>query len=77
MQPVNKPGSRKILSAGAVRVSRDRIPAAIDNCGDASRIETRQLNGVVSEIVVTCGCGRKTVIECDYNEVAAARPPKV
>lgn len=73
---MNKPGSPKILSAGAVRVSRDRTPSASQSCGDA-RIETRQLNGVVSEIEVTCGCGRKTVIECDYNDLAGVRPAKV
>ena len=79
MQPVTKPSTSRILSAGAVRVSRDRAPVGAlvdDACGQSPRVETRQRDGVVREILITCGCGQQTVLECDYNELAGAKPPK-
>ena len=71
MQPTAKPGSSRILSADAIRVSNDRVPVgpALDEaCASQPRVETRQRNGAISEIVITCGCGQQTVIECDYND---------
>ncbi|HVJ87459.1 MAG TPA: hypothetical protein VM452_17500 [Caulifigura sp.] len=78
MQPT-KPLVSRILSAGAVRVSHDRTAAvskAEVPCSPAPRIETRQRNGAISEIVVTCACGQRTVIECDYTDLAAAKQTK-
>jgi hypothetical protein len=77
MQQTVKPAGSRILSAAAVRVSNDRAPVSATadrDCGTAPRIETRQRNGAISEIVITCGCGQMTVIECDYGD--AARPTK-
>jgi hypothetical protein len=68
-----RPSTSRILSATAVRVSNDRVPiapAAEPVCGAEPRIETRQRNGAISEIVMTCGCGQQIVIECDYNDPA-------
>jgi hypothetical protein len=58
----------RIVSAGQVRVSRDRAPvASIEPCGSEPRIETRTLEGIVQQIIVTCGCGQQTVLQCDYG----------
>ncbi|QDT56219.1 hypothetical protein Pan44_42710 [Caulifigura coniformis] len=75
MQSLVKPAASRILSAAAVRISNDRASVAntVDRaCAASPRIETRQRNGAISEIVITCGCGQQTVIECDYND--ANRP---
>jgi len=79
MQSISKSATARILSAAAVRVGSDRVPvgrALEEACAANPRIETRQRNGAISEIVITCGCGQQTVIECDYNE-AAVRTVKV
>jgi hypothetical protein len=71
MQTTARPASSRILSANAVRVTNDRAPvgpALEEACASHPRIETRQRNGAISEIVITCGCGQQTVIECDYND---------
>lgn len=61
------PASR-ILSAGAVRVTRERAPVVSqEECGGQTLVKTREQNGVVREIVVTCSCGKRVVIECDYG----------
>ncbi len=77
MQSLLKPGSTsRILSAATVRVSHDRAPVGgvlEELCAASPRIETRQRNGAISEIVITCGCGQQTVIECDYTDSQAAR----
>jgi len=77
MQSILKPAASRILSAAAVRVSNDRAPvssAADLACAASPRIETRQRNGAISEIVITCGCGQQTVIECDYNDATRPKP---
>jgi hypothetical protein len=64
-------GAPRILSAGAVRVSRDRLAVGApldDVCQSTPKVQVRQRNGVVAEIVVTCGCGQQTVLECDYSD---------
>lgn len=74
-----RPATSRILSAAAVRVSHDRPTAAAqieDACSAAPRIETRLRNGAISEIIVTCPCGQRTVIECDYNEMSNAKTAK-
>jgi hypothetical protein len=73
MQPTVKPATSRILSAAAVRVSNDRAPVGPRSeaaCTESPKVETRQRNGAISEIVITCGCGQRTVIECDYNDAA-------
>lgn len=79
MQPTPKPATSRILSASTVRVSNDRPPAAApvdEACAAAPRIETRQRNGAISEIIVTCGCGQRTVIQCDYSDASTAKPAR-
>lgn len=75
MQP-NKTATSRILSASNVRVGSDRAPvgqAVEEACGGPPKVETRQRNGAISEIVITCGCGQQTVIECDYTEVRTVK----
>jgi hypothetical protein len=63
----------RILSAGAVRVSRERAPvASASNCEGQPRVHTREQGGVVREIIVTCPCGKSVVVECDYGGSGAA-----
>ena len=79
MPSTAKPGSSRILSAAAIRVGSERVPVgptADQACAANPRIETRPRNGAISEIVITCGCGQQTVIECDYND-AATRTAKI
>ncbi len=78
MQPSAKPVTSRILSAASVRVSSDRAPvgAADELCASSPRIETRQRNGAISEIVITCGCGQQTLIECDYTDPSRATPSR-
>jgi hypothetical protein len=76
MQSTAKPPASRILSAANVRVSHDRTPQGMqpeETCTAPPRIETRQRNGAISEIIVTCACGQRTVIECDYGDASATR----
>ena len=57
----------RILAAGAVRVSRERVPVAAPQCEGQPQVHTRELGGVIREIIVTCGCGKSVVVECDYG----------
>ncbi len=75
-----RPAASRILSAQAVRIIPERAavgtsPAAAPEgtCTAAPQVETRLRQGVVSQIIVTCSCGQRTVIDCDYSEVASAR----
>jgi len=73
MQTTARSTSPRILSAAAVRVGHDRVPvgpSAEEACASHPRVETRQRNGAISEIVITCGCGQQTIIQCDYNDPA-------
>jgi hypothetical protein len=64
----------KILSAGVVRVARDRVPvASATECETQPRIHMKEQGGVIREIVVTCACGKCIVVECDYGASAPAR----
>lgn len=63
---VQTPTSR-ILSAEAVRVSRERVAVAAAKCEGQPQVQTREQGGVIREIVVTCGCGKTIVVECDYG----------
>ena len=71
MPSTARPVNSRILSANAVRVSKYRAPvgpALEEACPSHPRVETRLRNGAISEIVITCGCGQQTVIECDYSD---------
>jgi hypothetical protein len=73
MQSTARPASPRILSAAAVRVGHDRVPVGPytdEACAAQPRVETRQRNGAINEIVITCGCGQQTIIQCDYNDAA-------
>ena len=73
MQSAVKPSASRILSSAAVRMSSDRAPVGgvmEEACASNPKNETRQRNGAISEIVITCGCGQQTVIECDYTDPA-------
>jgi hypothetical protein len=65
-----KQGASRILSAGYVRVNRDRATAGAESASadGQPRIETREHGGVVQEVVVTCTCGKHIVLECDYGD---------
>ncbi len=45
--------------------AREEPPAQPEPHGDA-QIEMVQVDGRVQQIVVICGCGERTVIECAY-----------
>ena len=68
MQSVIKSGATRILSAGHVRVNRERAPALGEpECEGAARVETREHGGVIREIVITCTCGETIILHCDYG----------
>jgi hypothetical protein len=59
----------RILSAGHVRVNRDRTPigGAAESCDGRPRVETREQGGIVREIIVICACGQNIILNCDYG----------
>jgi hypothetical protein len=73
MQAKTHAPAPRILSAGAVRVTRERGPAqAASNCDAQPKIHTREHGGVIREIIVTCSCGQTIVLDCDYGASSAA-----
>ena len=71
LQSTAGPATSRSLAGKAFGVSNDRAPvgpALEEACASHPRVETRLRNGAISEIVITCGCGQQTVIECDYND---------
>jgi len=65
----NTPGGRAVISAQRVRMADDAVHVAAphpDGTLDEPKIQLVREDGVVRAIDVTCRCGEKIRIVCEY-----------
>ena len=70
------------LAAGGIAPGRSEMSGRTDNCKNNAAAKVQQARIIESNseyaiLEITCGCGSKSHIQCNYADIAQSQPEKI
>jgi hypothetical protein len=64
--PASAPGSMPVPGTALAAVAAS-VAAKCATNGTGPKLELQEVDGRIARIIVTCGCGERTAIDCVYD----------